>query len=91
MSKVSSQPQVNLSKIKTVRKGIAKCLTVITEKQRTAARDAHKKSRYTPKDLRRKATRSYRRRLTPFEASRMTDRAQKRADNYRLRKYAIAA
>ena len=74
-----------------MRKGIAKCLTVLTEKHRSAARVAHKKSRYTPKDLRRKGTRSYRRRLTPFEASRMTARAQKKADNYKLRKYAIAA
>ena len=52
---------------------------------------AHKKDKYTPKDLRFKRTRSFRRRLTAFEEKKLTKSAQKRLDNFRPRKYAIAA
>ena len=52
MSKVSSQPQVKLTKIRQVRKSIAKVLTVLSEKRIASARTESKKKRYTPKDLR---------------------------------------
>merc|ERR1712242_535522 len=64
VSKVSSQPQVKLSKIKQVRKNIAKVLTVLSEKRIDAARTEFKKKRYTPVDLRQKKNRAFRRRLT---------------------------
>merc|ERR1712045_842916 len=64
VSKVSSQPQVKLTKIRQVRKSIAKALTVLSEKRRDAAREETKKKRYTPKDLRLKKTRAWRRKLT---------------------------
>ena len=76
---MSSQPQVKLTKIRQVRKSIAKCLTVLSEKRRDAAREAHKKDRYTPKDLRLKRTRAWRRKLTKFEEKKQTLRAQKKA------------
>ena len=91
MSKVSSQPQVKLTLIKQVRKNIAKVLTVLSEKRRSAARDEFKKKRYTPVDLRQKKNRAYRRRLTPFEKNKLTARAQKKASNNRPRKYALLA
>ena len=91
MSKVSSQPQVKLTKIKQVRKNIAKVLTVLSEKRIDAARTEFKKKRYTPVDLRVKKNRAFRRRLTPFERKMLTTRGQKRADNIKLRKYALAA
>ena len=75
MSKVSSQPKVKLSKIRGTRKSIAKCLTVLNEKRREAARNEHKKSRYTPKDLRLKKNRAWRRRLSKFEQKKLTLRA----------------
>merc|ERR1712012_777688 len=79
VSKVSSQPQVMLTKIRQVRKSIAKCLTVLSEKRRDTAREETKKARYTPKDLRLKKTRAWRRKLTKFEAKKLTLRAQKKA------------
>lgn len=91
VSKVSSQPQVKLTKIKQVRKAIAKILTVLSEKRISAARTEFKKKKYTPKDLRAKKNRAYRRKLTPFEQKRLTVRGQKKADNLKLRKYALAA
>ena len=90
MQKVSSQAQVNLQKIRVLRKGVAKILTILTEKRRDAARATFKGAKYTPRDLRARGTRAHRRRLTPFERRRLTTAQQKRADNFRQRKYAIA-
>lgn len=75
MSKVSSQPQVKLTLIKQVRKNIAKVLTVLSEKRIASARDANKKKRHAPVDLRMKKNRAFRRRLSPFEKNKMTVRA----------------
>ena len=91
VSKVSSQPQVKLTKIKQVRKNIAKVLTVLSEKRIDAAKTEFKKKRYTPVDLRQKKNRAYRRRLTPFERKQTTAREKKRAANSKVRKYALAA
>lgn len=91
VSKVSSQPQVKLSKIKQVRKSIAKCLTVLSEQRISAARANIGKHSKVPRDLRRKKTRAHRRHLTKDEASRQRSRAQKRAGLRKLRKYALAA
>merc|ERR1712110_400470 len=91
VSKVAAAPQVKLAKVRAVRKNIAKVLTVINEKRRSEARDAFGKKKYLPRDLRMKKTRAFRRRLTKFERTRTTLRAQKKADNSKLRKYAVAA
>ena len=91
VSKVSSQPQVKLSKIRSVRKAIARVLTILSEKRITTAREAHKKDKHAPHDLRQKKTRAYRRKLTPFEANKLTVRAQKKHDNFKVRKYALIA
>ena len=91
MSKVSSQPQVKLTAIRQVRKNIAKTMTVLSEKRIDAARDAFKKKRHMPHDLRQKKNRTFRRRLTPFEKRRVTVRGAKKAANSKVRKYAVAA
>ena len=74
-----------------MRKAIARVLTVLSEKRITAARDAHKKSKHAPHDLRQKKTRAFRRALTPFEAKKMTLRQQKKHDNFKVRKFALVA
>ena len=51
-----------------MRKAIARVLTVLSEKRRDAARAMHKDAKHTPRDLRYKKTRAFRRRLTPAEA-----------------------
>merc|ERR1712083_362208 len=91
VSKVAAAPQVKLAKVRAVRKNIAKVLTVLNEKRRQEAKDAFAKKRYTPYDLRLKKTRAFRRRMTKFERTRTTLRQQKKADNSKLRKYAVAA
>ena len=73
-----------------MRKAIAKVLTVISEKRIAAARKDFGKKKYQPKDLRQRKTRSYRRKLTRHESSLKTIKGQKRADNDKVRKYAVA-
>ena len=89
-SQVSSAPQVKLARIRVVRKGIAKILTVLNEKRRDAEKSKWKGKKYTPKDLRYKGTKASRLGLTKHQKSIMTVRAQKKADNYKLRKFAVA-
>jgi large subunit ribosomal protein L35e len=91
VSKVAAAPQVKLAKVRAVRKNIAKVLTVINEKRRTAARDAFAKKKYTPYDLRAKKTRASRRKMTRFERTKETPRAFKRSSNNKMRKFALAA
>merc|ERR1739838_1046644 len=91
VSKVAAAPQVKLAKVRAVRKNIAKVLTVLNEKRRAEAKDAFAKSKYTPYDLRLKKTRAFRRKMTKFERTRTTKRQQKKSDNTKLRKYAVAA
>ena len=74
-----------------MRKAIAKVLTVINEKRIAATRDTHKKSKYTPYDLRTKRTRAWRRRLSKHEATKKLTKTIKKESNFRQRKFAVAA
>jgi len=52
---------------KVVRLNIAQVLTVISQKQKAALREAYKSKKYLPLDLRPKKTRAIRRRLTKHQ------------------------
>jgi len=52
---------------KVVRLSIAQVLTVISQKQKAALREAYKNKKYIPLDLRPKKTRAIRRRLTKHQ------------------------
>lgn len=52
---------------KLVRLSIARVLTVISQKQKSALREAYKNKKYLPLDLRPKKTRAIRRRLTKHQ------------------------
>merc|ERR1740138_382679 len=88
-SKLASAPQVKLARIKVVRKNIAKCLTVLNEKRRDDAKKVWKNKKYTPKDLRVKYTKSFRSGLSKDETKLLTVRAQKKAANFKLRKFPL--
>jgi large subunit ribosomal protein L35e len=75
----------------SVRKSIARVLTVLTQKQRESLRLKYAKSKYVPTDLREKKTRAIRRRLTKHESSLVTERQKKKMLNNRVRKFAIKA
>lgn len=89
--KVQKLSRPSLPKIKTVRKDIARVLTVMNLQQREAVRQLYKGKKYQPKDLRAKKTRALRRALTKFEASRITEKQKKKQLAFPARKYAIKA
>merc|ERR1712023_425247 len=91
VAKVTGGAQSKLSKIKVVRKNIARVLTVINETQKGALRQHYAGLKYAPLDLRAKKTRAIRRRLTKHEKGLKTKRASKRATYFPLRKYAVKA
>ena len=74
-----------------MRKAIAKVLTVINEKRISAQREATKKSKYTPYDLRNKRTRVWRKQLSKFERTKKLTKTIKKESNFRQRKFAVAA
>ena len=88
-SKVSASHQMKVSKLRTVRKDIARALTVLNTMKKDEAREATKKSKYAPLDLRKKLTRKLRRRLTRHQLSKTTLRQQKTSENFPKRKYAV--
>ncbi|KAG8373677.1 hypothetical protein BUALT_Bualt11G0049500 [Buddleja alternifolia] len=53
--------------MKMVRLSIAQVLTVISQKQKSALREAYKNKKYLPLDIRPKKTRAIRRRLTKHQ------------------------
>merc|ERR1719460_3268527 len=83
VTKVTGGAASKLSKIKVVRKNIARVLTVINETQKGALRQHYENTKYAPLDLRTKKTRAIRRRLTKHEA--------KMAQLFPLRRYAVQA
>merc|ERR1711988_154503 len=91
VAKVTGGAASKLSKIKVVRKNIARVLTVINETHKGALRQHYAGLKYAPLDLRVKKTRAIRRRLTADEKSKMTNRAEKRKAFFPLRKYAVKA
>ncbi|CAL5035526.1 unnamed protein product [Urochloa decumbens] len=87
VAKVTGGAPNKLSKIKVVRTSIAHVHTVISQKQKAALREAYKKKKWLPIDLRPKKTRAIRRRLTKHQ----TEREKKREKYFPMRKYAIKA
>ncbi|XP_039051403.1 60S ribosomal protein L35-like [Hibiscus syriacus] len=89
VAKVTGGAPNKLSKIKVLRLSIAQVLTVISQKQKSAFREAYKKKKFLPLDLRPKKTRAIRRRLTKHQASLKTEREKKKEMYFPQRKYAI--
>ncbi|KAK9766373.1 60S ribosomal protein L35, L29 [Basidiobolus ranarum] len=93
VQKVAGGAASKLTKINTVRKSIARVLTVITQTERQNIRLLYKQEgrKYLPLDLRYKKTRAIRRRLTKFEVTRKTLRQQKKDIHFPQRKFAVKA
>merc|ERR1711948_221581 len=89
VAKVTGGAASKLAKIYTVRKSVARVLTVINQKQKENLRRFYRGKTHKPKDLRPKKTRAIRRQLTKHELS-IKSRKQKRKDSmYGMRKYAV--
>ncbi|KAI0750855.1 ribosomal protein L35 [Daedaleopsis nitida] len=91
VQKIAGGSAAKLTKINTVRKSIARVLTVTNQKARQNLREFYKKKKYLPLDLRVKKTRAIRRRLTKHEASLKTLKQRKKDIHFPIRKYAVKA
>ncbi|EIM85660.1 ribosomal protein L29 [Stereum hirsutum FP-91666 SS1] len=91
VQKIAGGSASKLTKISTVRKSIARVLTVINAKQRQNLREFYKNKKYLPLDLRTKKTRAIRRRLTANEKSKITVKQHKKNIHFPLRKFAVKA
>ncbi|KAF9515207.1 hypothetical protein BS47DRAFT_798509 [Hydnum rufescens UP504] len=78
VQKIASPSASKLTRISTVRKSIARVLTVTNQKARQNLREYYKNKKYLPLDLRVKKTRAIRRRLTRHEQSLKTEKQRKR-------------
>ncbi|KZS91221.1 60S ribosomal protein L35 [Sistotremastrum niveocremeum HHB9708] len=91
VQKIAGGSASKLTKINTVRKSIARVLTVTNQKARQNLREFYKGKKYLPLDLRPKKTRAIRRRLTPHERSRKTVKQHKKEIHFPQRKFAVKA
>eukprot|EP00756_Hemistasia_phaeocysticola_P027234 Hpha_TRINITY_DN16106_c1_g10::TRINITY_DN16106_c1_g10_i1::g.4114::m.4114/K02918/RP-L35e, RPL35; large subunit ribosomal protein L35e len=89
VAKVTGQAASKLSKIRVVRKGVARVLTVINQKSQENLRKFYQDRKFKPKDLRMKQTRAIRRRLSHSDAKRKTLRQRKQDQAFPQRKYAL--
>ena len=91
VAKVTGGAASKVAKIKSVRKSIARILTVYNQQQKEGLRKASAGSKYMPKDLRAKKTRAMRRALTKAERTKKTLKQRKKEANFPLLKYAVKA
>merc|ERR1711925_22720 len=89
VAKVTGGAPSKLSKIKVVRKSIARVLTVISQTQRENLNKFYMKKKHVPLDLRSKKTRAMRRALTKHEAVLKTLRKIKQDTHFSVGKYAV--
>merc|ERR1712137_1061472 len=91
VAKVTGGAASKLSKIRIVRKSIARVYIVMHQKQKENLRKFYKGKKYIPLDLRPKKTRAIRKRLTPHEASLKTRKEEFAARRFPQRKFAVKA
>ncbi|POM63414.1 Ribosomal protein L29 [Phytophthora palmivora] len=91
VAKVIGGAASKLSKIRVVRKSIARVLTVYNQNQKAKLRAALGSKKHVPLDLRRKQTRAIRRQLSKHEKSLKTLKQQKKESYYPKRRFALKA
>ncbi|CAD5110767.1 DgyrCDS134 [Dimorphilus gyrociliatus] len=89
VAKVTGGAASKLSKIRVVRKNIARILTVYNQAQKENLRKFYKGKKYKPKDLRMKKTRAMRRALTTGETKIKTMKERRKLRSYPSRKFAL--
>jgi len=91
VAKVTGGAASKLSKIKVVRKSIARVLTVVNQTQKAQLRVFYKGKDLMPLDLRFKKTRAIRKALTKQEKGLKTEKQRKKEKHFPQRKYAVKA
>ncbi|XP_046403493.1 60S ribosomal protein L35 [Ischnura elegans] len=91
VAKVTGGAASKLSKIRVVRKAIARVYIVMHQKQKENLRKLFKGKKYKPLDLRRKKTRAMRRALSRSESKIKTRKEIRKRMIYPQRKFAVKA
>lgn len=91
VAKVIGGAASKLSKIRVVRKSIARVLTVYNQNQKAKLRSALGNKKHVPLDLRRKKTRAIRRQLSKHDKAIKTLKQQKKEAYFPKRRYALKA
>ncbi|CAH0395435.1 unnamed protein product [Bemisia tabaci] len=91
VAKVTGGAASKLSKIKIVRKSIARIFIVMHQKQKENLRKLYKNKKYKPLDLRPKKTRAIRRRLSKRETNAKTLKQIRKTSIFPPRKFALKA
>jgi large subunit ribosomal protein L35e len=91
VAKVTGGAASKIAKIKSVRKNIARILTVHNQQQKEGLRKAAAGNKYLPKDLRAKKTRAMRRALTKQELKVKSAKQRKKEASFPKLKYAVKA
>merc|ERR1712241_717627 len=89
VAKVTGGAASKLSKIRVVRKSIARVRIVMHQKQKENLRKLYKGKKYKPLDLRPKKTRAIRKALTTYEKCQKTTKAVRRGRAFPQRKFAV--
>ncbi|ODN01809.1 60S ribosomal protein L35 [Orchesella cincta] len=91
VAKVTGGAASKLSKIRVVRKAIARVYIVMHQKQKENLRKFYKNKKLKPLDLRPKKTRAKRRELTKHEKNLKTPKLLKKLRSFPQRVYAVKA
>merc|ERR1712027_12122 len=91
VAKVTGGAASKLSKIRVVRRAIARVYIVMHQKQKENLRKLYRSKKCTPLDLRMKKTRAMRKGLTPHEKSLKTAMELRRMRAFPQRKFAVKA
>ncbi|KAL0274220.1 UNVERIFIED_CONTAM: hypothetical protein PYX00_006692 [Menopon gallinae] len=91
VAKVTGGAASKLSKIRVVRKAIARVYIVMHQKQKENLRKFYKNKKYKPLDLRMKKTRALRRALTKHEKKIKTRKTLRKLSAHPQRLYAVKA
>merc|ERR1711877_21694 len=91
VAKVTGGAASKLSKIRVVRKSIARVYIVMHQKQKENLRKLYRGKKYKPLDLRPKKTRAMRKALTPHEKNLKTAKELRKMRAFPQRKFAVKA
>merc|ERR1711974_553901 len=91
VAKMGGGAASKLSKIRIVRKSIARVYIVMHQKQKENLRKLFKNQKYIPLDLRPKKTRAIRKALTSHEKSLKTRKEERTLRKFPARKFAVKA
>ncbi|KAG4075688.1 hypothetical protein HA402_003513 [Bradysia odoriphaga] len=91
VAKVTGGAPSKLSKIRVVRKAIARVYIVMHQKTKENLRRLYRGKKFKPLDLRPKKTRAIRKALSPRDANRKTLKELRKRSIYPVRKFALKA